>query len=90
MKDLLRIQGLDYYWFADNIDLDYQLNNTLIEVRAKEINDSLERYAIDNFVVLDDLEGLLSFFPNNCVITHNNISTDDMYKCIKILRKTKY
>ncbi len=87
MKDLLAIQGLDSYWFADNINLGYQENSTMAKTRSMEIKDSLNRYNIDNFVVLDDLQELLRYFPNNCVITHNTISIDDMHKCIKVLKR---
>ena len=83
MKDLLAIQDLDRYWFADNIELYCQ---SYIKTRAMEIKDSLDRYDIDNFVVLDDMQELLEYFPNNCVITHNIMSNDDMNKCIKILK----
>ena len=87
MKDLLAIQGLDSYWFANNINLGYQENSTMAKTRSMEIKDSLNRYNIDNFVVLDDSQELLKYFSNNCVITHNTISIDDMHKCIKILKR---
>lgn len=86
-KDFLAIQELDSYWFADNIDLGYQQNSTMTKTRAMEIKDSLDRYDIDNFVVLDDWQRLLEYFPNNCVITHNAISINDMHKCIRILKR---
>ena len=89
MKDLLAIQGLNSYWFADNIELDYQPNNTYIKTRSMEIKDSLNRYSIDNFVVLDDWKGLYDYFPNNAVITDNMISVDNMHECIKILSRKK-
>ncbi len=37
MKDLLTIQGLDRYWFADNICLGYQQNSTQVKTRLMEI-----------------------------------------------------
>ena len=87
MKDLLAIQGLDSYWFADNINLDNQENSTMAKNKSMEIRDSLNRYSIDNFVVLDDWQELLEYFPDNCVITNNAISIDDMNKCIRILKR---
>ncbi len=86
MIDLLKIHNLDNYWIADNIIFDYQENNTLAKRRSKEINHSLEKYNIKNFVILDDEKELEIYFPNNSVITHNIIEIKDMKKCIKILK----
>ena len=88
MKDLLKIQGLDPYYYCDNVILPREgLYDTLYTIRAREINDSLNRYSIYNYVVLDDCEKMAEFFPNNSVITHNIISDDDMHKCISILKR---
>ena len=88
MKDLLKIQGLDNYYYCDNAILPReQLDDTLYTVRSREINNSLQKYNIDNFVVLDDWKEMEEFFPNNSVITHNIISLDNMKRCIKILKK---
>ena len=85
MRDLLTIHGLGDYWFSDNIKKETMAS--LDEIRAMEINDSLLKYNINNFAILDDLKGLEEYFPNNTVITNNYISVNDMNKCIKILRK---
>ena len=85
MKDLLTIQGLDKYYYADNIILKDYLYSA--KKRALEIQTSLENYNINNFVVLDDMKELEDYYPNNSVITHNYISIRDMNKCIKILKK---
>ena len=85
MKDLLTIQGLDKYYYADNIILKDYLYSA--KKRALEIQNSLENYNINNFVVLDDMKELEDYYPNNSVITHNYISIRDMNKCIKILKK---
>ena len=88
MKDLLTIQGLDNYWFTDNVILHrQQLYDTLQIIRFREICDSLNKYDIDNFVVLDDWKEMVEFFPNHSVITHNVISDDNMTKCIRILKR---
>ena len=87
MRDLLKIRNLDTYWLADNPIIK---KASLVENRALEINESLAKYPIDNFVVLDDLEGLKYYFPNNAVITYDYLKTSDMNECIKILKKGKY
>ena len=85
MRDLLAIWSLDKYWFADNTIMH---NLCSIEKkRALEINNSLEKYPINNYVVLDDMKGLKDFFPNNAVITNDYIKLNDMNECIKILKK---
>ncbi len=38
MRDLLTIQGLGNYWFADNIIFEYEENDTLAKRRAREID----------------------------------------------------
>ena len=86
MRDLLTIQGLGNYWFADNIIFEYEENDTLAKRRAREIEHSLEKYNINNFAILDDEKKLGTYFPNNSVITHNKIEIEDMKKCIKILK----
>lgn len=86
MRDLLKIRYLDKYWLADNPIIK---TGSIVENRALEIKESLKRYSIDNYVVLDDLEGLKCYFPNNAVITYDYLKTSDMNNCIKILKKTK-
>ena len=85
MRDLLTIQKLEKYYFGDNIILDKHID--LAHTRADEINDSLNKYPISNYVVLDDMKGLSGFFPNNSVITNNIISINDMNEAIKILKR---
>ena len=85
MRDLLKIKDLDKYWLADNTII--KNGNSLAEIRALEINDSLKKYFIDNYVILDDMKSLETFFPNNSVITYDYLKTSDMEKCIKILKK---
>lgn len=83
--DLLEIHGLGKYWYQDNIVLSNQ-SLPPCEIRFQEISDSLSRYPIENFVVLDDMKGLEAHFPHNCVITEDLMTTSDMEKCIKILK----
>ena len=87
MHDLLRIHDLDKYWYCDNITIKKPLMP--YEIRHLEIEDSLKKYPIDNFVVLDDLEELEIYYPKNSVITSDYISILDMNECIKILKKTR-
>ena len=88
MRDLLKIQGLDNYYYCDNAILSrQQIYDTSQIIRSREINDSLNKYNIDNYVVLDDWKEMEEYFPNNSVITHNIISLDNMKRCIKILKK---
>ena len=85
MVDLLKIQGLDSYYYTDNILLkDF---NNLVRNRANEINDSLNKYDISNYIVLDDMVGLINYFPNNLVCTKNCIEDKDVESAIKILKK---
>ena len=85
MKDLLKIHNLDNYYFADNIIINDA--NSLHEKRSKEINYSLNKYDIDNFVIIDDMKKLEEYFKDNIVITNNIIGINDMNKAIKILKK---
>lgn len=85
MRDLLKIRGLDKYWLADNIIL--KNGNSKEMIRALEIQDSLSRYPVDNYVILDDMEGLREYFPQNCVITYDYLKTRDMNEGIEILKK---
>ena len=85
MRDLLRIHDLDKYWYTDNIIIKKHL--PLDEIRYREITDSLNRYSIDNFVVLDDMMKMQRYFPNNSVITYDYMSVNNMNDCIKILKK---
>ena len=87
MKDLLTIQGLDKYYFTDNIISDEYV--PLAQKRSIEINNSLETYSIDNFVILDDMEKLKEYFKENLVLTRNYMSVYDMNECIRILKKEK-
>lgn len=87
VRDLLKIQHLDNYWFSDNIIISKDVEKDKSVRRAKEIENSLKIYNIDNYVVLDDDKGLKSFYPNNSVITSNIISIDDMRECIRILKR---
>ncbi len=87
MLDLLRIHELDKYWFADNIIIKKPI--MAFEQRYEEITDSLNRYPIDNFVVLDDMEQLKEYFPNNSVITNDYITVSDMNECVRILKKVR-
>lgn len=86
MRDLLKIRYLDKYWLADNPIIKF---GSQVENRFLEIKESLARYPIENYVVLDDLEGLKNHFPDNAVITYDYLKTRDMNECIKILKKTK-
>ncbi|MBR7041878.1 MAG: hypothetical protein IKI04_00080 [Bacilli bacterium] len=85
MPDLLKLHNLDKYWYADNIINNNPVTNPLR--RALEIKDSLERYPISEFLILDDMPGLDEYFPDNIVRTQNYISIDDMKKGIKILNR---
>ena len=87
MRDLLKIHDLDKYWYADNIKIKEPL--VAPKIRHLEIEDSLNRYPIDDFVVLDDMRELEIYYPNNSVITHDYMSIFDMNDCIKILKKTR-
>ncbi len=84
MRDLLAIHYLADYWYGDNAILGVGFGGA--EVRAKEIEDSLNKYPIDNFVVLDDMPELGCYFPDNSVITSNYISLNNMNKCVRILK----
>ena len=85
MHDLLAIKDLGNYWLGDNVIIDSELS--LVKKRVQEINDSIKKYEIDNYVVLDDMKGLKDYFPNNSVITYDYMNNNDMEKCIKILKK---
>ena len=87
MHDLLQIHNLGDYWYKDNIILrDF---NSLSEIRHLEIEDSLKKYPIDNYVIIDDMKELYNYYLENTIITNNYISISDMNDCIKILKKTK-
>ena len=87
IPNLLKIHDLAKYWYKDNIIVKEIL--PIHEIRAKEIQDSLNKYPIDNYVVLDDMKELKEFFPNNSVITRDYMTINDMNNCIKILKKTR-
>lgn len=85
MRDLLTIKSLGDYWLADNI-IKEDINFSTIK-RVLEIKDTLSKFPIDNYVILDDMKDLKNHFPDNTVITNDYISISDMDKCIKILKK---
>lgn len=85
MRDLLRIHYLGDYWACDNVILDN--GKDVVENRALEIKNSLSKYPVDNFVILDDMKGLEEYYPDNTVITDNTISLNDTTKCVRILKK---
>ncbi len=85
MKDLLKIQGLDKYWFQDNPLL--RSSTCHSKNRAIEINTSLNKYDISYYVVLDDMGELVRYFPDNFVCTKKFIQDEDVDKCIKILKR---
>ena len=87
IRDLLKLYNLDKFWYADNIIIKDQ--KPIYEIRNLEIQDSLSKYPIDNYVILDDMKELKDYYPNNAVITNNYLSINDMNDCIKILKKTK-
>ena len=87
IPDLLKIHGLNKYWFADNIIIEGL--TSLHEIRSLEIQDSLNKYPIDNFIILDDMKKLKDYFPNNTIITKDHLSISDMNDAIKILKKTR-
>ena len=74
IHDLLKIHNLDNYWFTDNIIESEILSSS--ERRAKEIEISLNRYPIDNYVILDDMKPLYKYYQDNFVLTDNYISED--------------
>ena len=85
MRDLLKLHDLDKYWYCDNI-----IKHGLIfqpKRRVLEIEDSLDKYPIDNFAILDDMSKIKDYFPNNTVETTNYLTEEDANKCIKILKK---
>lgn len=85
MRDLLKIQGLDKYWYADNIIInDYII---LPKRRALEINDSLNKYPINKYVIIDDMIGLSDYFKENTVQTKNYMTLNDMKESIRILKR---
>ena len=88
MHDLLKIHDLDKYRYSDNIIIKKPILTQ--EIRHLEIEDSLKRYPVDNFVVLDDMKYLEEYYPNNSVITYDYISINDMNDAIKILKKTRF
>ena len=87
LRDLLKMHYLGDYWYSDNAIL--KVGNNPVERRALEIKDYLNKYSIDNYVVLDDMWEIKNYFPNNTVITYNSISIDNMNECIKILKRKK-
>ncbi len=85
MRDLLTIHGLDKYYLGDNPFVPVKTN--FEQDRAWEIRKSLEIYKPDNYLVLDDKKGLMQFFPNNCIITQDLISINDMHEAVRILKR---
>ena len=85
MYDLLKIQGLDKYYYADN---PYIIeDSSYYKIRTKEINASLNKYDIKNYVILDDMVDLIRYFPSNFVCVNNYINDKDVERAIKILKK---
>lgn len=85
MRDLLKIHNLDNYWIADTFICKKFIYYP--QRRAIEINEAIKRFSINNFVVLDDMKGLIDYFPNNMVKTHNYLKEKDVKKALKILKK---
>ena len=85
MKDLLKLHDLDKHWYCDNILIREFIPQP--KKRALEIENSLNTYSIDNFVILDDMPGMNDYFPNNTIETNNYLTIEDAKKCIKILKK---
>ena len=85
MHDLLKIHNLDYYYYCDNKILNSSFD--IFENRANEIKDSLNRYDISNYVVIDDWYPLKEYFKNNFVCTNNTIDDNNVISAIKILSK---
>ena len=84
MRDLLTMKGLEKYYFCDNITLK---EKDFAYRRSLEIKDSLNRYNITNYVILDNEKGLEKYFPNNIVVTNDLLSINDMNEAIKILKR---
>ena len=84
MHDLLLLRGLAEFWYADNVIINSIPQGP--ERRALEINDSLKRYPIENFVVFDDMEKMKTYFPNNAVITNDHLTSSDIAEAMKILK----
>ena len=85
IRDLLKIQGLDKYWVDDN---PYIINQgSYHKERASEINSSISKYNINNYLILDDMVELIRYFPDNFVCTKNFIKEEDVERSIKILKK---
>ena len=93
MPDLLKMHNLDNYWYKDNIyNNSHDNNGRLIHFplsRKLEIDDSIKRYNIDNFVILDDEDGLLKYYPYNMVLTNNVLNEKNKEDAIKILKREK-
>lgn len=83
--DLFKMYHLEKYWFADNIFVTKCYD--FAKRRSEEIKASLNKYPIDNYVVLDDCDELLEYFPDNMVVTDSYIKDDDVEKAIKILKR---
>ena len=85
MRDLLKIQELDKYWVDDN---PYIISgDSCYKERASEINASINKHDINNYVILDDMAELIRYFPDNFVCTRNFINEEDVDRSIKILKK---
>ena len=86
MYDLLKIQGLDKYYYADN---PYVMDGcSYYRERSKEILASLNKYDINNYVILDDMVELIRYFPDNFVCVRNYIQDRDVESAIKILKRS--
>lgn len=86
MPDLLKIHSLDYYYYCDNIILNSSFD--IFENRANEIKDSLNRYDISNYVVIDDWYPLKEYFKYNFVYISDYIKEKNVMSTIKILNKS--
>lgn len=85
MRDLFKIKGLDKYWKDDNPYIINQEN--YYRERACEINASINKYDISNYVILDDMVELIRYFPDNFVCTRGILQDEDVDRSIKILKK---
>ena len=88
MRDLLKIQGLDKYWLDDTPIDDDKTHNTLALKRYHEIMESLKKYEINNYAILDDEKELFYYYPNNLILTNNIISIQNMNDAIKVLKRS--
>jgi hypothetical protein len=84
MRDLLKIRSLEKYYYKDNDILGDAYNPN---IRHLEIEKALHDNPIDNYVILDDMKEMGTFYPNNSVITYDTMNIRDMNECIRILKR---